>query len=157
MDPVTMGMVSMGVGGALKVFGGLFNDTASRQAGLMRQEAQLKLSSLEENMRRTEGQQTQVLSSTKARMAGTGFAGDSPTFSNYITSMATQFETQNTFATRQGRQSVDLMNSAADLQEGSGMLGKLFGAASDALGTAGSIAGMFKVGQAPAAPGLGVP
>lgn len=146
MDPVTMGMVSMGIGGAIKVFGGLFNDTASRQAGLMHKEASLKLSTLEENMRRTEGQQTQVLSSTKARMAGTGFASDSATFSNYITTMATQFGAQNNAAEKQGKTSVDLMNQAADLTADTGTLSKIFGTASDVLGTAGGMAGLMKMG-----------
>lgn len=143
MDPVTLGLISMGVGGAIKTLGGLFDNTASREADIMRQQAQLKLSTLEENMRRTEGQQTQVLSSTKARMAGTGFAGDSASFSNYITTMATQFSAQNKATMQQGRASVDLMNQAADITDSTG-LQKLFGAAADIFGTVGNMAVLAK-------------
>lgn len=145
MDPVTLGLISMGVGGAVKTLGGLFDNTASRQADLMHQQAQLKLATLEENMRRTEGQQTQVLSSTKARMAGTGFAGNSASFTNYLTTMATEFSAQNKAAMQQGLKSVDLMNQAADLTGDVGFA-KLFGAAGDIFGTASNMAALAKVG-----------
>jgi hypothetical protein len=111
LDPVTLGLISMGVGGAVKTLGGLFGGIGS-QADLMRKEASLKLSTLEENMRRTEGQQTQVLSSTKARMAGTGFSTDSGSFTDYIHTMATEFDLQNKFTWEAGRKSVDLMRRA---------------------------------------------
>lgn len=140
MDPVTLGLISMGVGGAIKVGADLFDNTGAKQAGLMREQANLKLSALEENMRRTEGQQTQVLSSTKARMAGTGFASDSPTFSSYITTMATQFDLQNKFAEDSGLKSVDLMRQGADMLDNP--VAKGFKVAADIFGTGASMFGL---------------
>jgi hypothetical protein len=150
MDPVTLGLISMGVGGAIKVGADLFDNTAGKQADLMHQQAALKLSGLEENMRRTEGQQTQVLSSTKARMAGSGFATDSGSFTNYISTMATQFDLQNKATKEGGMKSIDLMNQAADIMDDP--MKKIFGTAADIFGTAGAILGTMKPG-APAAPG----
>src|SRR5713226_8963644 len=110
----------MGVGGGIKVFSDIFGGIS--QASLMRKEAQLKLSTLEENMRRTEGAQTQVLSSTKARMAGTGFSSDSPSFTDYIKTMSTEFEAQNRAAREMGLQSVDLIRQGADAAQLGGWL-----------------------------------
>jgi hypothetical protein len=140
-----MGLISMGVGGALKIGADLFDNTADKQAALMRQEAQLKLSGLEENMRRAEGSQTQVLSSTKARMAGTGFGSDSSSFSGYISTMASEFERQNKFTEESGKKSVDLMNQAADIIDDP--LRKLFTVGADLFGTAGSMGGLMKMGS----------
>jgi hypothetical protein len=137
VDPVTLGLVSMGVGGAVKMFGDIFGGFG--KADLMRKEAQLKLSSLEENMRRTEGQQTQVLSSTKARMAGTGFATDSASFTDYIQTMSTEFDAQNKFAREQGLKSVDLIRQGAD----AAALGGALGAAGDLFGTGAQIGGLL--------------
>jgi hypothetical protein len=120
---------------ATKVLGGLFDNTAD----LMRQQAQVKLSTLEENMRRTEGQQTQVLSSTKARMAGTGFSDDSKSFTGYIQTMATEFEAQNKATHDIGLKSVDLMRQAADDAE----MKKWLGIGGDILGGAKDILGLF--------------
>jgi hypothetical protein len=135
----------MGVGGGLKAFAGLFDDTAQKRAVLMRQEANLEQSSLEENMRRLEGQQTQVLSSTKARMAGTGFASDSGSFETYLSGMAAEFQKQDTFAQKQGQQSIDLQRQAADIVADNG-LSKWLGFGANILGTASSIFSTGKVG-----------
>lgn len=137
MDPVTLSMISMGVGGGVKVFGDIFGGAA--RADTMRQEAQLKLSTLEENMRRTEGQQTQVLSSTKARMAGTGFSSDSPSFTNYIQTMATEFDASNKATIDLGTESARLMRKGADAASLAGAIG----GAGDILGTATKIGGLF--------------
>lgn len=137
MDPVTLGLVSMGVGGAVKMFGDIFGGNS--QADLMRKEAGLKLSALEENMRRTEGHQTQVLSSTKARMAGSGFSGDSGSFTNYISTMATEFENQNKTTVEQGLKSIDLIREGADAAQ----LGGALGGVGDFFGTGAKMAGLF--------------
>lgn len=144
MDPVTLGLISMGVGGAVKVASDLFDDTASRQANLMRKEADLKLSTLEENMRRTEGAQTQVLSSTKARAAATGFASDSASFDRYLTGMAAEFQRQNDFTKTQGMAQVDLMRESADIL--GSPVPKFIKAATDIFGTGTGIAGLLKPG-----------
>lgn len=147
MDPVTLGLITMGVGGAIKLGGDLFDDTASRQANLMRQEAQVKNSALEENMRRAEGAQTQVLSSTKARMAGTGFDSSSASFSNYLEGMGAQFAAQNKFTADAGQKSIQLMEQSADLI--GDPLKKVFAVAGDVAGTGANIAGVMKPGSAP--------
>lgn len=134
MDPVTIGLVSMGVGGALKVFGGLFGNN---EADLIRQQAQLKQDTLTENMRRTEGQQTQVLSSTKARMAGTGFAAESGSFTDYIKTMDTEFTRQNKMTRDLGMRSVDLMRQGASAADTNKLLGSLSGVAGLGLSVAG--------------------
>lgn len=115
MDPVTMGLIAMGIGGAVKIAASLFDDTADRQAALINKEADLKQSALEETMRRAEGQQTQVLSSTKARMAGSGFASDSLSFKDYLTGMATEFQRQNDFQRESGEKSIELMRQGASM------------------------------------------
>lgn len=113
MDPVTMSLIAMGVGGAVKLAGSLLDDTASKEAAMLNKEADIKQSALEETMRRAEGEQTQVLSSTKARMAGSGFASDSASFTNYLSGMAAEFQKQNEFAQQQGMQSIELMREGA--------------------------------------------
>jgi hypothetical protein len=140
LDPVMLGLISMGVGGAVKTVGGLFG--GGNQADTMRKEASLKLSTLEENMRRTEGQQTQVLSSTKARMAGTGFSTESGSFTDYIQTMATEFDKQNEFTYEAGRKTYDLMREGANTT----MAGSLVGGAGDLLGTAGNMFNLSKLG-----------
>jgi hypothetical protein len=142
LDPVTLGLISMGVGGAVKTLGGIFGGIG--QSDAMRKEAGLKLSTLEENMRRTEGQQTQVLSSTKARMAGTGLSSDSGSFTDYIHTMATEFDLQNKSTWESGLKSVDLMLQGADLMGSPLRLG--LGAAGDIFGTAGAMFGLAKMG-----------
>lgn len=137
MDPVTLGLISMGIGGAVKVGADLFDNTAGKQADLMRQQADMKLSGLEENMRRAEGQQTQVLSSTKARMAESGFASDSNSFHNYIDTMATQFDIQNANTKAGGVQAVDLIRQGADMLDNP--LTKMFKVGADIFGTASSM------------------
>lgn len=138
MDPVTLSLIGMSVGGgALKMIGDIFGGNS--QAELMRQEAQVKLSSLDENMRRTEGQQTQVLSSTKARMAGTGFSSDSASFTNYIKTMSTEFDAQNKATKDQGERSADLIRQGADAAQ----LGGYLGAAGDLFNAGAKIGGLF--------------
>jgi hypothetical protein len=146
MDPVTAGLIAVGVGGGLiKAFGGLFDDTAEKKANLMRKEADLSKSALEENMRRTEGQQTQVLSSTKARLAATGFDSDSNSFTQLLSGMSSEFDKQNAFARKQGEASIDLQRQAADITGDVGTSKWLnFGA--DVLGTAGDIFKISKFG-----------
>lgn len=138
MDPVTMALIGVGVGAAGKLLTGLFDHTASDQSNLMHQKADLDQSALDENMRRTEGQQTQVLSSTKARMAATGFDTGSGSFSNYLSGMSQEFNKQNAYALTSGTKSIDLENQAADVT-GNVDLSKIFGA----VGTAGSTVGTF--------------
>lgn len=145
MDPVVAGLVAMGIGGGLKAFAGLFDDTASKKADLMRKQAGLEQGALEETMRRREGAQTQVLSSTKARMAGSGFSNDSKSFTDYLTGMASEFEKQNSFARTQGMQAIDLERQAADITGDNGVSKWLnFGA--DVLGTGGNILATGKFG-----------
>lgn len=115
MDPVIGGLIAMGVGGGLKSIAGLFDNSAAQRATLMRQQASMELSSLEENMRRVEGQQTQVLSSTKARMAATGFSSASTSFDNYLSGMSDQFKFQNQYAQTKGVANYDMQMHAADL------------------------------------------
>lgn len=96
MDPITFGTIAMGVGD--KMFGSLV-DTGRREEeskALMRR-ANLMQSSLEENMRRAQGAQTQIMSSTKARMAGSGLEFDSGTFMDYLNGLATEFQKTNAF------------------------------------------------------------
>jgi hypothetical protein len=114
MDPITLGLVSMGVGGATKFISDIFDPTAGRQADLLRKQADLKLGALNESMSRAFGQQTQLLSSTKARMAGTGFDESSGSFTGYIKTMASTFEQQNAYTRASGLASIDLMRQAAD-------------------------------------------
>jgi hypothetical protein len=144
MDPVTLSMIAMGVGGAIKIAGSLFDDTAGKQAALMRKEADLKQSALEETMRRAEGEQTQVLSSTKARMAGTGFASDSNSFTDYLSGMASQFTAQNAYAQKAGMESIDLIREGADIVDDPWR--KILGVGADVAGTAAGFAGLMKPG-----------
>jgi hypothetical protein len=149
VDPITLGLISMGVGGAIKVAGDLFDNTGSRQADLMHQQAAAKLSALEETMRRTEGQQTQVLSSTKARMAATGFDAGSGTFTNYLGAMADQFAQQNAYTRKAGLDSIASMNTAADIM--GDPLKRILGAAADVAGTLGQMGTLAKFGTGGAA------
>jgi hypothetical protein len=71
-------------------------------------------------MRRAEGMQTQLLSSTKARMAATGFSTESGSFEGYLTGMAEEFTRQNDFAKKQALQNIELERAAADLKAGGG-------------------------------------
>lgn len=115
MDPATISLITMGVGSAVKVGSDLFDDSGAREAKLLREQAMLKQSALEETMRRSEGAQTQVLSSTKARMAATGFDSGSESFTNYLSGMADQFQMQNKFQAQQGMKSIDLMEQGANI------------------------------------------
>lgn len=144
MDPITLSMISMGIGGAIKVGADLFNDTGAKQANLMREQATLKASALEETMRRAEGQQTQVLSSTKARMAGSGFDSGSRSFTDYLSGMAQQFTAQNEFTQQTGMKSIDLMRKAADIV--GDPLKQLLAAGTDLMGSGMGIVGMTKSG-----------
>lgn len=141
MDPVTMGLIAMGVGGAVKLAGDLFDDTSSKQANLMREQARLKMGALEETMRRREGEQTQVLSSTKARMAATGFSSDSLSFTNYLTGMADEFKKQDEYASKSGLASIALMDKAADILDDP--MKKILGGISDVFGIGSSMAGLM--------------
>lgn len=145
MDPITLGLISMGVGAAIKVGSDLFDSTGSNEASAMHTQADMKLSALEENMRRTEGQQTQVLSSTKARMAGSGFDANSPSFTGYITSMATQFEKQNAYTVKSGMQSINQLNQAADLVDSPAK--KILSVGTDLVSSAMGFSNLAKPGQ----------
>jgi hypothetical protein len=142
----------MGVGGAIKVAGDLFNNTGAKEADLMRQQAGQKLAALEETMRRTEGQQTQVLSSTKARMAGGGFNVDSASFTNYLGAMNDQFAQQNAYTRKTGMDSIASMYQAADIM--GDPLKRILGVAADVTGTAGAMAGLAKFGASTEAPAI---
>lgn len=137
MDPVTLGLIAMGVGGGVKALGDLFDDTASRQAALTRKAADLKQSALEETMRRTEGSQTQVLSSTKARMAASGFSVNSKSFDDYLTGMAGEFQKQNAFQKQSGMASIELMREGADIMDDP--TARYLRGATDLLGTGANI------------------
>src|SRR5882724_4091675 len=117
----------MGIGAAVKIFGGMFGGPS--EGDLIRQQAKLKQDTLTENMRRTEGQQTQVLSSTKARMAGTGFASESGSFTDYIKTMDTEFTRQNKMTRDLGMRSVDLMRMGANMADENRFLNSLIGGA----------------------------
>jgi hypothetical protein len=142
MDPVTIGLVSLGIGGGLKILGSLFDDSGEQKAAIMHEQANMKLAALEETQRRAEGQQTQVLSSTKARMGATGFASESASYENYLTGMAEEFTKQNTFAMSQGKREVALLHQAADLQD-TDFMTKMLGVGADVAGTAGKMAGLL--------------
>lgn len=143
MDPVIGGLIAMqAVGGGIKTLADLFDNTGAKEAELTRQAANLKLSALEETMRRAEGQQTQVLSSTKARMAATGFSSDSKSFTNYLTGMAQEFQKQNDYARQSGMASIDLMRDAADVQGSSAA--HILAGVNDLLGTGAGIISKLK-------------
>lgn len=144
MDPVTLSLISAGVGGAVKVASDLFDPSGGQQANLMRQEAALKMSALEESMRRAEGAQTQVLSSTKARMAATGLDSGSATFSGFLKSMSDRFTEQNAFTQAQGTKAISMMDASADILANPAK--KLLAGATDFLGTGFNI-GKLLLGQ----------
>lgn len=144
MEPVTLGLIAMAVGAAIKITASALDDSGERQAALMHKQANMKLSALEETTRRAQGQQTQILSSTKARMAGSGFSSDSSSFSNYLTGMATEFQNQNDFAKRQGMAAVDLILGGADIY--ADQTKKWLGTAADVAGSAANIGSMYKPG-----------
>lgn len=145
MDPITMGLISMGVGGGIKALGGLFDDSAQKRAAVMRSEAEQMKSSLEENMRRMEGSQTQVLSSTKVRMASTGFDSGSSSFESYLNGMAEQFGAQDANTEKRGADAYQAQIQAADLV-GDNSFAKMMNFGSNLFGTAGNIFGTGKVG-----------
>lgn len=145
MDPVVAGLIAMGVSGGVKALAGLFDKSAGQKAQLMRQEADLKQSSLEESLRRAEGAQTQVLSSTKSRMAGSGFSTDSGSFQSYLTGMASEFQKQDAFARESGMKAIDLTRKAADITDSDG-LSKWLNFGADIFGTAGNILSTGKIG-----------
>lgn len=145
MDPVTAGLIAMGVSGGVKALAGLLDNSAEKKAQLMRQEADLKQSALEESLRRAEGAQTQVLSSTKTRMAATGLSGDSGTFQSYLTGMASEFQKQDAFARESGMKSIDLTRKAADITGDVG-LSKWLNFGADIFGTASNIFSLGKIG-----------
>lgn len=145
MDPTMLSLISAGVGGAIKVASSLFDDTASRQADLLRQQAQLKLGALEETTRRAEGAQTQVLSSTKARMAGTGFSSDSNSFTNYLSAMGEQFQAQTQYTKEQGVKAISAMDDAATLLDSTSTQRKMLGALGGLFGSGTSIAETAKL------------
>lgn len=110
MEPI-LGMI----GGVFKAEASALDPTNENRAALLRQQAALEKTTLEENMRRLEGSQTQVLSSTKARMAASGFDSGSASFSNYLSGMGEQFQAQDKFMMERGEQSLDLQEEAAKL------------------------------------------
>lgn len=143
MDPVTMSLIAAGVGGGIKAIAGLFDDSAQRKADLMNKEADIKTSALEETMRRAEGQQTQVMSSTKARLAGTGFSSESSSFHQLLAGMATEFQKQNEFAQKQGMAAIDLIRQGANDVESAGNWQKVLGVANAVTGSVANIAGIL--------------
>jgi hypothetical protein len=98
--------------GAIAPGGDLLGD---RQANLMREQAALKLGAFEESMRRAQGMQTQVLSSTKARMAGSGFSTGSGSYSDYIHGMASEFDKQNKMNTEFAAKDLFMSEQAASM------------------------------------------
>lgn len=139
MDPTLIGLIGTGGGGALKGLAGLFDHSVEDQAAIMRREADIRQSALEETMRRTEGQQAQVLSSTKARMAGTGFATDSGSFDKYLTGMAAEFQKQNDFTRKNTMDSIEMERGAADLMTENLDWKKGIAFAGDVIGTVGKM------------------
>lgn len=141
MDPLTLGLlVTAVVGTAIKVGSDLADNTGAQQAMLLHNQAAQKQSAFEETMRRAEGSQSQVLASTKARAAASGFALTG-SFSDYLSGMATQFQFQNSADAANNRQSVDLIlqgagiagdptaknfRAASDLASGLGQVGKAY-------------------------------
>lgn len=139
MDPITVSLIAAGIGGGIKAFAGLFDDTPEKVAGLKKQEADMKLAAFEENQRRAEGRQGQVLSSTEAKFAATGFRSDSDSFKSYLTGMASEFQKQNEFSKQQALKAHDLSYQAAELGVPSTM-DKALGFTTDVLGTTANVA-----------------
>lgn len=143
MDPYTVALFAVAAAGLVKGIIGALDDTAERKAALMRQEAGIEQSNLNENMRRMEGQQTQVLSSTQARMAATGFSSTSGSFKGYLSGMADQFKMQDQFQATQGQDVIKLQEQGADIMNDAG-LAKWVNFGSSVVGAAGTIAGATK-------------
>lgn len=140
MDPATLGLIVAAVGVGIKVVADQLDDTGAKQAGLLRAQAGQKMSAFEETMRRTEGNQSQILASTKARTAASGFELTG-SFSDYLSGMATQFQFQNSADAANNAQSVDLilrgagiagdpsvknLRTASDIASGLGSVGKAY-------------------------------
>lgn len=119
MDPTLLQLMATGSKAILKYGLNIFDNSFGQptQGQLLRDQAEAKLGALDETMRRTEGAQTQVLSSTKARQAGTGFSSSSSSFTGYLQGMAEQFQMQDDFTRTQGMKSVDLIEKAANLSD----------------------------------------
>lgn len=134
MDPILLQMISTGAKATGQFGLNVFNNSFGQptQGDLLREQASAKMGALEETMRRQEGSQTQVLSSTKARDAGTGFASSSESFTNYLQGMADQFHMQDEFTRQQGMKSIDMIDKAAALSD------------KNQFGVAGTLAGLFK-------------
>lgn len=130
MDPLTLSILG---GSLVSGLGSLLNDSASKRAAITRGQASLTKSALEENLRRTEGQQAQAVGSTVAGAGATGFAATSSSFTSYLTSMAEQFQKQNAFTRMQDMARVDLLNQAATAEDDNPMA-KLLGFGSAAAG-----------------------
>lgn len=140
MDPATLGLIVAAVGVGIKVVADQLDDTGAKQAALLHSQAAQKQSVFEETMRRQEGSQSQILASTKARTAASGFALTG-SFSDYLSGMATQFQFQNSADAANNRQSVDLIlqgasiagdpsaknfRTASDIANGLGQVGKAY-------------------------------
>lgn len=117
MDPITFGTIAMGVGDVAKMFSGLMDNSGHTNAMLTYRKANLMQSALEENMRRAEGRETQVMSSTKSRMAGSGLDFNSGSFMDYLNGMATEFQKQNAFERKQGTEQIDATRAAAYMMD----------------------------------------
>lgn len=134
MDPTLLQLFTTGAKAVgkygLDIFDGTFGQPT--QGDMLREQASMKVSALEESTRRAEGAQTQVLSSTKARDAGTGFDSSSASFTNYLQGMANQFQAQDSFATAQGMKSADMIEQAAQLSD------------HNQFGITGTLSGLFK-------------
>lgn len=120
----------------------LFDDPVRQKVDALNKDAQLKQSALDETMRRAEGAQTQVLSSTQARMAGTGFSSDSNSYKSYLTNMAAEFQSQDAVSRGKAQGAIDLQKKAAfNLADGHSLFQGL-GIMSDVVGTVASMWGM---------------
>jgi hypothetical protein len=117
LDPLTFGTIAMGVGDISKMFAGLMDNTGHNTAMLEYRKANLMQSALEENMRRAEGREAQVMSSTKSRMAGSGLEFDSGSFVDYLNGLATEFQKQNAFEKKQAEGEIALTRGAAYVQD----------------------------------------
>lgn len=119
MDPTLLQLMATGSKATLKYGLNIFDNTFGQptQGQMLHEQAQAKLGALDETMRRAEGAQTQVLSSTKARQAGTGFSSTSSSFTGYLQGMAEQFQMQDDFTRDQGMRSVDLIQKAATMSD----------------------------------------
>jgi hypothetical protein len=117
-NPFTL--TSLGVGmDYLKDIAGMFDMGAKShyEAKSDMMKANLMQSSLEENMRRAEGMQSQVLQSATSKMASSGLDYSSKSFTDYLSGMATEFQKQDVFTRNQAQSQIDMVRGAAIVQD----------------------------------------